>query len=121
MWLKYVPSIINVALIVVFGGIYTKLTFYLVKNENHRFMSSLENSMINKTYMFQFINVYISNFVYIMYNQDFNKLQTNMITVMVVKQVLYNVMEYTLLACNVNRKIRNVKKLFMTRLVEIKD
>ena len=44
-----------------------------------------------------------------------------MITVMVVKQVLYNVMEYTLLACNVNRKIRNVKKLFMTRLVEIKD
>lgn len=65
--------------------------------------------------------MYISNFVYIMYNQDFNKLQTNMITVMVVKQVLYNVMEYTLLACNVNRKIRNVKKLFMTRLVEIKD
>ena len=57
--------------------------------------------MINKTYMFQFINTYISNFVYIFYYQDFNKLQMNLITVMVFKQVLFNVLEYALLMCRV--------------------
>ena len=37
-------------------------------NENHRYVSSHENSMINKVYMFQFVNTYISNFVIIIYN-----------------------------------------------------
>ena len=74
IWLKYVPSCINVFLLVIFGQIYTKLSYRLVDNENHQFMSGLENSMINKTYMFQFINTYISNFVYIFYYQDHMKL-----------------------------------------------
>ena len=66
-WLKYMPSFINVLLIGIFGQIYTRLSYRLVRNENHQFMTGLENSMINKTYMFQFVNVYISNLVYIFY------------------------------------------------------
>ena len=62
------PGIINSVLIIIFGKIYIVLSGWLVENENHRYVSSFENSMINKIYMFQFINSYISNFVIIIYN-----------------------------------------------------
>ena len=39
--------------------------------------------------MFQFVNNYISNMFYIFYYQDFRKLQTNLIIVMVFKQVIF--------------------------------
>lgn len=34
-WLRYVPSLINVFLIVLFGQIYTRLSYRLVEKENH--------------------------------------------------------------------------------------
>ena len=71
--------------------------------------------MINKTYMFQFVNLYISNFVYIFYHQNYQKLQVNIVTVMVFKQIGYNVLEYVLLKCQVEWKLRKVNKLFNTR------
>ena len=71
--------------------------------------------MINKTYMFQFVNTYISNLVYIFYYQSFYKLQLNLITVMVFKQVLINTIEYLSLKFNVSRKIKKVEKLFSDR------
>ena len=52
MWMKYTPGIINSILIIVFGKIYVWLSVKLVDNENHRYTSSYENSLINKTYMF---------------------------------------------------------------------
>ena len=48
-------------------------------------MEEIENSMINKIYMFQFVNTYISNFVYTFWYQSFNKLQYNMVIVMIFK------------------------------------
>lgn len=64
---KYAPGVINSVLIIIFGSIYKKLSKWLVDRENHRYISGYENSMINKTYMFQFINVYIGNYVAIGY------------------------------------------------------
>ena len=83
-------------------------------------MTSLENSMINKTYMFQFVNLYISNFVYIFYHQNFTKLQVNIVTVMVFKQIGYNILEYGLLKCKVEWKLRKITKLFNTRFAQIR-
>ena len=91
---KYIPSVINALLIITFGFVYKRLCHYLVLKENHRYFSSFENSMINKIYMFQFVNNYISNFVIIFYNQNFAMLTTNLVTVMVFKQVFNNVIEY---------------------------
>ena len=65
---KYIPAVINSLLIIVFGKIYVWLSKVLVVSENHRYVSSFENSLINKTYMFQFVNTYIGNFVAILYN-----------------------------------------------------
>ena len=91
---KYLPGIINSILIIVFGQIYIWLSGKLVEDENHRYVSSFENSMINKIYMFQFINTYISNFVIILYNQNFGTLTINLIIVMVFKQVFMNLLEF---------------------------
>ena len=82
---KYIPGLINSILIIVFGKIYNKVTKKIVVSENHRYESSFENSMINKTYMFNFINTYIGNFVAIVYNQNFVSLQLNLIIVMIFK------------------------------------
>ena len=61
------PSVVNALLIILFGQIYQRLALWLVKKENHRFEQEFEDSIANKTYMFQFINNYISNFVAICY------------------------------------------------------
>ena len=82
---KYLPGVINSVLIIIFGIIYKSLSVYLTKGENHRYVSSFENSLINKTYMFQFVNTYISNFVLIIYNQNFASLAINLVIVMVFK------------------------------------
>ena len=71
--------------------------------------------MINKTYMFQFVNTYISNLVYIFYYQSFYKLQMNLVIVMVFKQVLINTVEYLSFKFNVSRKIKKVEQLFVDR------
>jgi len=81
----------------------------LVDNENHRYVSSYENSLINKIYMFQFVNTYISNFVAVCYNQNFATLTTNLVIVMVFKQVFMNVFEYVHEKYSIGKKIRKVE------------
>ena len=68
--------------------------------------------MINKTYMFQFVNTYIGCFVAILYNQNFATLTNNLVTVMVFKQVFMNLFEYFLERYTVGKKIRKVEALF---------
>ena len=69
--LTILPSIINVVIIGILGLIYEWVSLKLATGENHQYISDLENSIIDKIYNFQFVNTYISNFVYIFYYQDF--------------------------------------------------
>lgn len=70
----YIPGIVNAILINIFDKLYEFVSVKLIKSENHRYQHSLENSMINKTYIFKFVNTYISNFVIIFVHQDFKLL-----------------------------------------------
>ena len=117
---KYIPAVINALLIGIFGVVYTKLSYKMVANENHRYVQGQENSMINKIYMFQFINTYISNFVAILYNQNFVSLQTNLVIVMVFKQVVINTIEYLQDKYTVGKKIKKVEDLFTPKIEEAK-
>ena len=72
--ISLLPSLVNVLLIQMFNFLYKELSYRLVNNENHEFMHGRENSLTNKVYLFQFINNYISSFVYIYYYQDISKL-----------------------------------------------
>ena len=130
LYWKYLPAVINSILILVFGNFYGRVSKWLVDSENHRYYSSYENSMINKKYMFNFINTYIGNFVAIFYNQNFASLTLNLVIVMVAKQVVFNVIEYIIEKYTVGKAIKKVDQLFEKRLqmardagdeVEIKD
>ena len=72
-------------MIIIFSAIYDWLTFKLVDNENHQYVQDIENSMISKVYIFQFVNNYIGNFVCLYYFQNFAMLQMNLVTTMIVK------------------------------------
>ena len=75
--------------------------------------------MIHKIYIFQFVNNYISCFVFIFYFQDFKKLQTQLITTMVIKQFFIVAAEYAArkLLTHVQRK--RVEKSFAEKLESI--
>ena len=120
LYWKYLPGVINSILIIIFGKIYVWLSGKLVQSENHRYVSGFENSMINKIYMFQFINTYISNFVAIAYNQNFVALQTNLFIVMVFKQVVINTIEYLQDSYTIGKKLRQVDELFQPKIEEAK-
>ena len=109
---KYVPGVINSILIIVFGMIYAKLSAYLLREENHRYTSDFENSSINKSYMFAFVNVYIGNFVAIFYNQNFSALSLNLAIVMVFKQLFINTLEFFTEKISVSKKLKKVDELF---------
>lgn len=93
-YFRYIPAVVNALLIETFKKIYGKVSKILVKGENHRYHASYENSMINKTYMFAFVNTYIGNYVAILYAQSFAALTINLAITMLFKQVIVNVIEY---------------------------
>lgn len=70
--------------------------------------------------MFQFINTYISNFVVICYNQNFASLTTNLLIVMIFKQVLMNTLEYFQERIGIGGKIKKVDLLFVEPLQKAK-
>lgn len=111
-YVKYSLGVVNSIFIVIFGNIYGIVQAKLVNNENHRYVSGFENSTINKIYMFQFVNNYIGNFFQIIYNQSFAALSVNVLTIMVVKQIVLNVMEYYQDKIEVGDKIKKVETLF---------
>ena len=115
---KYIPAVINTILIIIFGRIYKWLSNKLVVAENHRYESDFENSIANKTYMFNFVNTYISNFVVICYNQNFSSLTTNLIIVMIGKQVVINTYEYLSERISIGGKIKKSDELFVSKIEE---
>lgn len=120
VYIKYVPAVINSILIIIFGRIYKWLSQKLVVAENHRFEEDFENSIASKTYMFQFVNTYISNFVVIIYNQNYSALTTNLAIVMLFKQVFINLYEFLSERITIGRKIRKVDELFSGPIEEAK-
>ena len=107
--LKFTPSIVNVALIFIYGAIYTIVARILVDKENHRYQTAYEDSLVNKMYMFQFINSYISNYIIAYWVRDFGQLATNLMVILIGKQVGLNLLEWAMDKYLVGRKIKAVK------------
>lgn len=116
MQLKFTPSIVNVVLIVVYGLAYKAIAAKLVDAENHRYQQTYEDSLINKMYMFQFINSYISNYIIAYWVRDFGQLATNLIVIMVGKQVAMNIIEMLMDKILIGRKISQVKARYAKEL-----
>ena len=113
---KYIPAVINAILVIIFTKLYNKAAIKIVQNENHRYKGNYENSIINKIYMFQFVNTYIGNFVAAFYSQSFSGLTTNLFVVMVFKQLFVNSLEYFTEKYEVGKKIKKVEELFAEQI-----
>ena len=79
-------------------------------------MQTHEDSLINKMYMFQFINSYISNYSIAFWVRDFAALATNLIVIMVGKQVAKNVVEWAMDKILIGRKIKAVKARYVQKI-----
>ena len=119
--LKFTPSIVNVMLIFIYGAAYKTIAIILVDKENHRYQQTWEDSLINKMYMFQFINSYISNYIIAYWVRDFGQLATNLMVILVFKQVGANVAEWALDKILIGRKIKKVKLEFEQKLNAMPD
>ena len=69
--LKLIPSAINVSVLITLSFIYKKVAFVLVDLENHRYQNEYEDSLSVKIYLFEFFNVYMSNFMIAFWYKDF--------------------------------------------------
>ena len=112
------PGIVNSLLIKGFGYLYTEVSNRLVELENHRYVSGYENSLVNKTYMFKFVNTYIGNFVIIAYNQNFYSLSMNLFIVMVFQQIIFNLFDLFYEKYKVYKDNRKVDNLFAKKIEE---
>lgn len=113
--LKFTPSMINVGLIFIYGAAYKVVAKILVDKENHRYQQTYEDSLINKMYMFQFVNSYISNYIIAYWVRDFGQLATNLMVILVFKQVGANLAEWAMDKVLIGRKITKVKAEFEQR------
>jgi len=117
--LKFAPSMVNVGLIFFYGFIYKIIAEKLVSAENHRYQQTYEDSLINKMYMFQFINSYISNYIIAYWVRDFAQLALNLVVILVFKQVGMNLLEWAQDKMMIGRKLNKIKAQFAGELEKL--
>eukprot|EP00002_Diphylleia_rotans_P015054 TRINITY_DN2915_c0_g1_i1.p1 TRINITY_DN2915_c0_g1~~TRINITY_DN2915_c0_g1_i1.p1 ORF type:complete len:880 (-),score=169.88 TRINITY_DN2915_c0_g1_i1:2382-5021(-) len=61
-WGGQLAGVINAICIVILNAVYRRVAWYLNNMENYRTVSEYENNLIAKTFIFQFVNSYISLF-----------------------------------------------------------
>ena len=119
--LRFLPSIVNVGLIFFYGAVYTRVAARLAHSENHRYQQTHEDSLINKMYMFQFINSYISNYIIAYWVRDFGQLAINLIIILVFKQIGMNLFEWAVDKVLVGLKISKIKAAFKPQLLKLHE
>ena len=119
--IKYIPSVCNSVAISFFGAIYKQVALWLVNNENHRQTTDYEDSLINKIYQFQFINAYISTYLFAYWIQDFYNASYNLVIVIVGIQFGNNLFEWFSDAFGTQRKINAVRAKYEERVQKAKD
>ena len=120
-YVKYAPASINATCIIIYGIIYKAVAFWLVDIENHRYTQKYENSLVAKIYMFQFINSYISCFIYAFWARKTELLSNNLITILAFKQIGFNTLEYFQYLILNGWAIRKITRVFDDKISKEQD
>ena len=83
-------GVANGFIIFIFALIYNMLCICAVRWENHRFENTRESSLVLKTFTFDFVLNYINLFYYAFVLKDFNILSTNFVSVVLTKNIIFN-------------------------------
>jgi threonine/homoserine/homoserine lactone efflux protein len=105
-------SVINAVVIVVLGTIYRFVSRALVNWENHRYQEDWENSLITKSFSFQFVNAYISLFTIAFVDQSFNELAQSLAIILAAKQIGMNLLDVFLPMLKVSFRKKKLDKRF---------
>lgn len=112
----YGPFCTNAFVIVFVGKAFAKTSKWLVDRENHQFKQAFENSLIQKQYLFMFINANISCWIFAFLDRNFNGLQKNLIIILAFKQLIMNLWEWISDKWSIGMEISKVEKLFRKKL-----
>ncbi|KAJ6252087.1 ngep-related [Anaeramoeba flamelloides] len=81
------------AIIFILNAIFKKAGHKLTEWENHKYDSDFENSLVVKYFMFQSVNNYIAIFCSAFVAKDMNYVAAQLMTILITKQIIGNVME----------------------------
>jgi len=91
---SYLPSIVCTIAIMTMDGLYKNLAEKIVSFENHADVDSYEKSLTVMIYKFTFWNSYSYCLILAFWERNFSKLAQQLGTILIVKQVLNNMIEY---------------------------
>ena len=120
-WFGKLGFCFNAIAVILFGKLNMKVCKFLTDGENYKYKNEYEDALINKIYMFQFINAYISNYLLAYWSKNFDGIAQNLIIILIFKQVVMNIWEYAEDRWGTGKKIQKVKDSFANKIENEKD
>lgn len=106
------PTIFYVGATLLLGGIYAKVAAFIAKRENHRDEQSYESSLSSKRFIFDFVNNYISLYLLAFWDRSLAQLAQNLMTVIVIKQFLFNGIYWFSASVITRLKIKRIQMIY---------
>lgn len=97
-------AIISQVLITALNYVYQRMAVKLSDWENHRTTSSYQNSLILKTFAFQFVNSFMALFYAAFAERDMEKLSLSLLGIMTAKLIVDKFKEFVWTSYRVNKK-----------------
>lgn len=91
--LKNVPMAVYLACLNILDAIYSVVARKLTENENHKYNSEFENSLVLKLVLFQFLNMNMGYLYIAFVRQNYERLASSMRSVLMVELVIGNIKE----------------------------
>jgi len=98
--------------VIVFGFTYKKLALIQTLKENHRYQKSFDDALINRIFIFNFLNFYGPMLLVAFYIRNYDNLFMMMLTQMAGKQIILNLLEYFTPIFKVRGKLNDIKDKF---------
>ena len=103
------PSILNALLIIIFGGLYKNLSFYITGKENYQYSNDHSQSLIKKLYIFAFVNSYYSPFFVAFTTQKFHLVTSTLFGIVLAQTIGINTGESLTYRFTVGFKIKTIQ------------
>ena len=96
--------------------IFNYFAVMVVEKENHRSKEDYEGSLTSKTFIFNFVNYYTITFMYAFWDRSFVLVATQMVTIMVGKNIWLNILEFCTYSVWIKRKMVKATRPLNERL-----
>lgn len=106
----YAVTTVYSIIVVLFGMAYKKLARHQTERENYRYQTDFDNALINRLFVFNFLNFYVPMLLVAFYRRSYVQTFIMMLTQMMFKQVSYNLIELLLPILRTRSKLKLIKE-----------